>query len=587
MANIGNMILERLNGGAPTLSPAASLYAKKEDEEKKNKGGLLGGIGYFAHKLGLGFLQGIEGVWDYAAGGIADLFGGDDWAKDQFESDWFNYNAADDWYDPGEGWKVAGDVAGGMGTSLPGMLTAAGLTIATGGTAAPAALGLAVGSLSAAGTSTKEAMQQSGELTGKEYLYGAGMGAVEAVTEKLSGGLGAGVTKAAKSVGKAFGKVAAKETAEAAVKSAAKKGVALSLKTAAKQAGKEFASEAFEEGFSEWIAPYIARVTYDPSAENATSGQILYSALIGGLSGVGMAGATGAFVQYKNYRSGKSIEGESRAQQIIDLARIYTDETASNAEEAIGIRELYAKLASDVESGAALSTEQKRKLGELNAFETAVQLSPMVQRSAIGVIGSADVVAERLNAAGRYKIVDGRLTDTQSTKVEEGATVRDITAEDIRGKYDAKNKGSLAKELRENDVLRYLAASDAAGRLMMGAEDVEKAILSGTPIQSQADLNEFITKASAEKKAAVGKELGIDDWNTLTVQEFANKASAYRESGKAEAYVRKTENIKKMREIESTKARNIPRAIALADGAAAHYADANSDFAIARSALRI
>jgi len=31
-----------------------------------------------------------------------------------------------------------------------------------------------------------------------------------------------------------------------------------------------------------------------------------------------------------------------------------------------------------------------------------------------------------------------------------------------------------------------------------------------------------------------------------------------------------------MREIESTKARNIPRAIALADGAAAHYADANS-----------
>ena len=118
---------------------------------------------------------------------------------------------------------------------------------------------------------------------------------------------------------------------------------------------------------------------------------------------------------------------------------------------------------------------------------------------------------------------------------------------------------------------------------MMGAEDIEKAILSGTPIQSQADLNEFITKASAEKKAAVGKELGIEDWNTLTVQEFANKASAYRESGKAEAYVRKTENIKKMREIESTKARNIPRAIALADGDVKHYADADSNFAIARS----
>ena len=584
MANISSMILERLNGGAPTLSPAASLYAKdKEDEEKKkNRGGLLGGLGYIGEKLGLGFLQGIEGIWDYTVGGIADLFGADEWAERRFSSDWLNYNHADEWYNPGEGWKFAGDITGGMGTSLPGILTAAGITLATGGTALPALAGIGVGSLSAAGTSTKEAMQESGELTGREYLYGAGMGAVEAVTEKLSGGLGAGVTKAAKSVGKAFGKVAAKETAEAAAKSAAKKGVAFSLKTAAKQAGKEFIGEAFEEGFAEFVAPYIARATYDPKAENATVQEIFYSALVGGLAGVGMGGATGALTQAKNAFSGHDIVKNGRTRQIMDLAKTYVEDAEAQTDAAVGIREIYKKLAPSVESGAELNKEQKRMLGELAAYETADQLRPMVQRSAIGAIQSADAVAERLNAEGRYKMVDGKLTDMQNTEVSEGAEVREITAEDIRGKYDPKNKKSLAKELKTNDVLRFIAASDAAGRLMMSAAEVENTVLTGTRIHSQAELNEFITSATAEQKASVGKELGIEDWNTLTVEEFAKKASAYRESGKAEAYKKKSEKIKRMQSLAESKPRSIPRFIALADGAVQNYADADNRFAVAR-----
>ncbi len=34
MASINSMILNRLYGKAPALSPAASRYAKKEEEEK-------------------------------------------------------------------------------------------------------------------------------------------------------------------------------------------------------------------------------------------------------------------------------------------------------------------------------------------------------------------------------------------------------------------------------------------------------------------------------------------------------------------------------------------------------------------------
>lgn len=580
-------------GGAPTLSPAASLYAKDKDEEekKKNRGGLLGGLGYVGEKLGLGFLQGIEGVWDYAAGGIASIFNANEWAEQQFSSDWLNYNHADDWYNPGDGWKVAGDVTGGIGTSVPAIVAAGLVTYATGGaalpivgTALPGIVGIGVGSLSAAGTSTKEAMQESGELTGKEYLYGAGMGAVEAVTEKLSGGLGAGVTKATKSIGKAFGKVAAKETAEAAAKTAAKKGVALSLKTAAKSARREFVSEAFEEGFSEWIAPYIARATYNPNAQNATAEEVFYSALVGGLSGVGTAGGVGAFTQLKNVSSGNEIVNEGRAKQILDLAKRYTEDGFSNTEDAQGIREIYEKLAPAVERGEALSKEQRRMLGELNSFEVAEQLRPTLQRSALTAVQSADAIAERLNADGRYKMVNDKFVYVDSEQsIPEGATVREITAEDIKNGYDPSKKDSIREAIQKNDVLRYIAASDAAGRFIMTAKDFEKAALSGQKIQSQADLNYFIENASAEQKAAVGRELGVTDWNTLNIEGFNERAAAYRESGKAEAYKQKTAKIEKMKQLADSKPKSIPRAIALADGDVKHYADADSNIAIART----
>ena len=93
-----------------------------KEEEEENQGGFLGGLGYAAEKVGLGFLSGIEGIWDYTAGGLAKLFGADDWAEQQFANDWVNYDHADEWFNPSEGWQLVGDVAGGIGTSAPGIL---------------------------------------------------------------------------------------------------------------------------------------------------------------------------------------------------------------------------------------------------------------------------------------------------------------------------------------------------------------------------------------------------------------------------------------------------------------------------------
>ena len=170
-----------LSGGLSAAQKEASLtrYAREQEEKAKNQGGFLGGIGYAFEKLGLGFLQSIEGIWDFTAGGLADLFGADDWAEKQMANDWVNYNDADEWFNPSDGWKVVGDVTGGIGTSLPSMLTvaaAAGIAVASGGTLTPLAAGMiggAVAGLGAAGTATKQAYQETGKLTGKEWGYGA------------------------------------------------------------------------------------------------------------------------------------------------------------------------------------------------------------------------------------------------------------------------------------------------------------------------------------------------------------------------------------------------------------------------------
>ena len=69
----------------------------------------------------------------------------------------------------------------------------------------------------------------------------------------------------------------------------------------------------------------------------------------------------------------------------------------------------------------------------------------------------------------------------------------------------------------------------------------------------------------------------------MNIEGLNEKTSAYRESGKAEAYKQKMAKIEEMKKTADSKPKSIPHAIALADGAVKHYADADSDIAIART----
>ena len=573
----------------PTLTPEAQIYVsdeeKKRQEEEKNRGGPLGGIGYVGEKITLGTIQGIEGIFDFLIGGAADLFGADDFAEQQFANDWLNYNHADEWYNPDEGWKVAGDVAGGIGSSLPGIVTAAAVTYFTGGAGAGIAAALVAGT-SAAGTSVKEAYQETGKLTGKEWGYGIQSGVTEAAIEKISGGLGAGAGAIGKKIGQAFGKTAAKEVGKTTVK------------TVAVDLGKNFISEAFEEGFSEWVSPYYKRATYDPNAKDATIGEIGYAALVGGLSGLVTSGAGTSVTQVLNIRRGAKAESSGSVDRIKAISEVVleanegkTDEQSINA-----VRELYHDITEGklkITEGVKLNVKQKRALGELQQANMAAIFQPKMAEAAANAIGNAEAVVERLNSYGNIKMADGKfavISDMEQYKADNpDVEVRDITADDLRAGFDEKNgKQALSKAMQKNEVLRYVAASDVAGRLIMSVEQFEKTALEGTTIKDQVALNKFIeeTLNTPKKRRALGAELGIaeGEWDTLQLGRLNEAVRSYRESGKAEAYKSRVEAVNKAKSVdESAAKKKIPSAIRLGDGKVERYKTDKVDIAVYRN----
>ena len=298
--------------------------AAAEAAKTKNKGGPLGGLVYLGEKIGLGFLSGIEGIWDFSAGGIAKLFGADDWAEERFDNDWVDYNHADEWYNPSDSWKVAGDIAGGIGSSLPSVAGAAagaaiiaasgGTLSAVGGKLIVASISAGIAGLGAAGNATKEAYRETGKLDADAFKYGFYSGATEAGIEFATAGIAKGTGRLASK----FGSKAANETAQAVAKTVTKKGFFREL-------GEDFVTEAFEEGFSEFISPYYKRATYDPDAELASASEIAYASIIGGISGSIMTGVPATINTTVNLISGKSSVDKGTAAGVLEQGRVITE----------------------------------------------------------------------------------------------------------------------------------------------------------------------------------------------------------------------------------------------------------------------
>ena len=93
----------------------------------------------------------------------------------------------------------------------------------------------------------------------------------------------------------------------------------------------------------------------------------------------------------------------------------------------------------------------------------------------------------------------------------------------------------------------------------MSAAQMERTALSGTTIKNQVDLNSYIeeTLNTPERRAALGTELEIaeNEWDTLSIDRFNEAITAYRESGRADAYKSKIKAISEAKKIGAEKAK--------------------------------
>lgn len=540
-------------------------HLQEEDEARKNQGGFFGGIGYAFEKLGLGFLSSIEGIWDYTAGGLAKLFGADEWAEQQFANDWVNYGHADEWFNPSEGWQFVGDVAGGIGTSLPAIATvvaAGAIAVASGGTLSPVAAALisgAVAGLGAAGNATKEAYRQTGELGGKEFGYGALVGITEGAVEGLSAGIGAGTGQIVKGISKSFGK----EVAESAAR-----------QTIGKTMLKGFIGEAFEEGLSEILDPVWARLTYDPNAKNATLQEVGYAALVGGLSGAIMGGVDVSIRNVHSMSRGNTIVKEGKSSNVISMAEqlsTYESQNHTGYEQFATVDSVLKELQTSMKktNGDIKTAKQKMLLGVLEQANTTAAFTPFIARSAENIVNNADVIAEKLTAYG--------IKDAQGNPVT-------FTAEQIRSGVDANNTATFVNALKENSVLRSLAVADATGQLAMDTAKFKDATLRGQQLSSQVDLNQFIENATDAERQAVSERLGIDDWNTLTNEQFQSKIVEFVQNGGVEAYQQENATIKSLQELDATTAKNkIPARLNLKKDGTVRYSEGTANIAVVKN----
>lgn len=534
-----------------------------ETETPTNNGGFLGGLGYLGNKVGIGFMQTFEGAWDYAAGGIADLFGADEWARRQMENDWFGdwYYSADKNFNPGKGWKIAGDVAGGIGNVTAGVSAAAlavasavGITMATGGTGLPVsasvigstAAGIAAG-LGAAGNATKEAYAKTGELTGKEYGYGALVGATEGVIEGASNLIAPGAGK----VGKGLYKAIAGEAAE----NAAKTGLSKVLGTAVKHAGTNFISEAVEEGTAEILAPQYAKLTYDPNAENATPEEVIYASFIGGLSGVlaggGEAAILGTYDSVANYRAGKKAVEAGYTAEIEGVAkRIAEEEAKKPSGYALfeKIREVYER------RGSGYS-----RIGALQRMTTASRYLPAVEESAKAIVSNPEYSAARFLAIGA-KNPDGTPLEITPEKLTEGF---DRNADSETALH------SLRRALSTNPLLLTLSVADATGKMMLDAENYAGLLTGGGVLTTRGDYQTFLAKASDEQKAAVAQHFGLTaPLDAIPYKDMVNIATGYAATPEGRAAIEAVGNVRYRAEQIEKNEKPLPKVVgeALADG---------------------
>lgn len=483
LAESGYSMKSALNPNGSTLQKMFSGTFDSPARANNQGSGLL----YTIERAGLGAFSMLEGIWDYTAGGIAKIFGADEWAEAQIANNISGraLNDITEAYNPSKAMQVVGDIAGGVGNSVPAMaaVAAAGaIAYFSGGTLSSVSAGIIAGvtaGLGAAGMGVTSAYEKTGELGGKEFLYGTISGVTEGALEGLTG---------------AAGKVGAKLFAKQTAKTLAKKGIVKGIIS-------NFAGEAFEEGMSEFLDPYYQRWTkVDPNAENATAQQIGYAALIGGISGALMGGIGDVYGTAKQIVRGSHIaQNSTLTQSTLDTARSfakYETEHATGSEAYQYVSNLVNQYdAAKPRTDGSLSIAQKRILGQMEAANTVLTFEPIIQRSRANILANAESFVKAIN--------ERSVVDASTGKPFHFNSVEEFT-----------NNKSLVTQF---------AVADALGQLVMSKDSVYDAVSNQRAGEiMQADFRNFQKEATPQQKKSINDLFGIDV-DSITYDDFVDK----------------------------------------------------------------
>jgi hypothetical protein len=479
---ISEHMRNRLNA-AGSNSLAAYSNAREEKKEKKNKGGLLSGLGYVGGQLLSGIFGVGEGVYDFVVGGVADLFGAEEFSerliKDDVTGDW--QRGLNDWYNPSKGMQFVGDVASGLGQTA----TYVGLNLIPGAGTALSTGAMVAG---AGGRGVTAAYQKTGKLGNKEWLYGAGSGLVEAGLEKATGGVG----KITKSITKSAGK----EVTQSVAKSAVRSGI---FKTALKTGGGEF----LEEAASEIINPYLERWTgVDKNAENASLGEILRAGAVGFVSGaIGSVGGSG-IGNARSLSAGSKISKGETAEFKIGNRTVATNNKDAILSEANDLM----SMVDNQDVGESVSANLMQLKGSLDAYNNLSNKDGVRGKMLLGEIARGVAYTNVSNGfeATKQEIMDSAEDIAEYLTQAKGQT---YTAEDIRANKDG--------------VTDQLAIASFSSQMIGNPEVANELIQQGKVgvLRMASQYEAWKNNLSDEQLAKASADLGID-LSTATHKQF-------------------------------------------------------------------
>ena len=440
------------------------------------------GTTYLADRFMAGMIDMGDNVWDYTIGGIYTLLGKDDKAREMFENDPSTpfRNDAELLYEERGGVPLALEKAGNfaetLGASFPTISAGVASMVAApyiGGSAAGVGImsslfSSVLSGLNVAGRSTKAAYEETGELTGKEYAYGALRGAGEAATNLATNYLVRG--KLADHIDKSWARASEEFMKWGAMRpiSAIKNVVVTTIMQVAAPFVINAGSEALESGVDTWLTPYFKRWTYDKTAQNATKDEIVWAAVADAFTSLILYGfARKVFVNDVDVRrvreytdSGKKTEQDGQVQEIIDEAKSVEGDYPAEQEVQKEVKELSESLAKT--GGKVETDEQYEMIGKLKEHTAAAKTIPAIEESALSVIEQAEIVAEKYNQLG-LRDDSGKPIEITADGLTDGV-VFDGTEEEILA--------SVRKALRSNKMLATVAAANAANGVSKAGEEV-------------------------------------------------------------------------------------------------------------------